>query len=131
MNTTSLKHEPKPKRTLRGKDHDESMVEVFRKEPDFAIAVLNSILEDGDDQGELLILLRQMTKAFGGVSAVARKAKLNQTQLYRTLSQNGNPSLNSLVAILRSMKLQLVVKSVKTAKPVKAVKPVRQTRKAA
>jgi len=39
--------------------------------------MLNSILEDGE-QAELLIALRQMAKAFGGVQTVAEKANLNQ-----------------------------------------------------
>jgi len=47
--------------------------------------VINGILEDGD-QAELLIVLRQMAQAFGGVQAVAEQAHLNPTQLYRTLS---------------------------------------------
>ncbi|ARI94936.1 TPA: XRE family transcriptional regulator [Pseudomonas aeruginosa] len=40
------------------------MVETFRKDPAYAVELLNSILEDGD-KGELLIALRQMTKAAG------------------------------------------------------------------
>ncbi|WP_420800847.1 hypothetical protein [Photorhabdus bodei] len=43
------------------------MAKVFRKDPTYAIELLNSILED-DEQAELLIVLRQMTKAFGGSS---------------------------------------------------------------
>jgi DNA-binding phage protein len=61
----------------------------FRKTPAYALELLN-ILEDGE-QGELLIALRQMTKAFGGVQSIAEKANLNPTQLYRTLSQTETP----------------------------------------
>ena len=105
--------------TPRDRSHDDSMAEVFQSDPDYAIEVLNSILEDGD-QGELLIALRQMTRAFGGVPAVADKARLNQTQLYRTLSDEGNPALSTLAAILRVMGLRLAVKSTKS-KRAKAV----------
>ncbi|MFX1767237.1 hypothetical protein PWP93_32580 [Paraburkholderia sp. A1RI-2L] len=51
--------------------------------------VINDILADGD-QAELLIVLRQMAQAFGGVQAVAEQAHLNPTQLYRTLSPKGS-----------------------------------------
>jgi DNA-binding phage protein len=51
--------------------------------------VINDILADGD-QAELLIVLRQMAQAFGGVQAVAEQAHLNPPQLYRTLSPKGN-----------------------------------------
>jgi DNA-binding phage protein len=35
------------------------------------------------------------------MQAVAEKAQLNQTQIYRTLSAGGNPELRSISAILR------------------------------
>lgn len=93
---------------MKSKPHDVAMAELYRGDPAFALDVLNSILADGD-QAELLIALRQMTKAFGGVPAVAEQAQLNPTQLYRTLSPQGNPGLSSLVAILRAMGLRLAV----------------------
>ncbi len=95
-------------RMMRSKPHDEAMVEVYRSDPALALATLNEILADGD-QGELLVVLRQMTQAFGGMQAVAEQARLNPTQLYRTLSPKGNPSLASLLAILRAMGLRLAV----------------------
>ena len=95
---------------MKGRSHDEAMAEVYRKDPDFARQVINNILGDEDgDQGELLIVLRQMTKAFGGVQTVAKQAHLNPTQLYRTLSPEGNPALSSLSAILKAMGMRLSV----------------------
>jgi probable addiction module antidote protein len=88
------------------------MAELLREDPAYALELLNGILEDGE-QGELLITLRQMTKAFGGVQSVAEKANLNPTQLYRTLSEEGNPELRSLAAILKAMGLRLAVERVR------------------
>jgi len=99
---------------MRDRTHDEVMADRFRREPAYAVALLNSILEDGE-QGELLIALRQMTKAFGGIQAVAENANLNPTQLYRTLSEQGNPELRSLSAILKAMGLRLAVERVTAA----------------
>ena len=90
------------------------MAEEFKQNPAYALELLNEILEDGD-QGELLIALRQMTKAFGGVQSVAEKANLNPTQLYRTLSEHGNPELRSLSAVLKAMGLRLAVERVRAA----------------
>jgi probable addiction module antidote protein len=92
----------------KGKPHDDAMAELYRTDPALAMDVINGILADGD-QAELLIVLRQMTRAFGGVQAVAEQAQLNPTQLYRTLSPKGNPALSSLSAILRAMGLRLAV----------------------
>ncbi len=101
---------------MKSRAHDDAMAELYRKDPEFALQVINSILEDGDgDQGELLIVLRQMAKAFGGVQTVAEKAHLNPTQLYRTLSPTGNPALSSFSAILKAMGLRLAVQPVQAA----------------
>lgn len=93
---------------MRDRAHDTAMAEVFRNDPAYAIELLNSILEDGE-QGEFLIALRQMAEAFGGMRQVARSASLNPDQLYRTLSQTGNPEVHSLTAILRAMGLRLAI----------------------
>jgi len=80
----------------------------FRRDPAFAAAYLEAVLEDGDQQ-ELLIALKHLARAFGGVSEVARSAGLNVTSLYRTLAAGGNPELRSLLAVLRAMGLRLSV----------------------
>lgn len=96
---------------MRDRPHDEAMAEMYREDPVYAVQLINSILEDGD-QAELLIALRQMAKAFGGVQAVAETAHLNATQLYRTLSPSGNPALSNFSAILKAMGLRLAVQPV-------------------
>lgn len=93
---------------MRSKSHDAAMAELYRSDPALALDVINGILEDGD-QAELLTVLRQLTQAFGGVQTIAEQASLNATQLYRTLSPEGNPALSSLTAILKAMGLRLAV----------------------
>ncbi len=92
--------------------HDESMAELFREDAAFATQYLNDVLEEGD-QADLLIALRQMAQAFGGVPAIAEKADLNATQLYRTLSAEGNPELRSLTAVLKAMGMRLAVQPIR------------------
>lgn len=101
---------------MRSESHDVAMAELYRSDPALALDMINSVLQDGD-QGELLIVLRQLTQAFGGVQAVAEQAQLNPTQLYRTLSPQGNPALSSLMAILKAMGLGLQVKPLADASP--------------
>jgi probable addiction module antidote protein len=100
------------KRNLKSppsRSHEEATVESFRRDPVFAAEYLNSILEDGD-QDELMLELRRMSEAFGGVQKLAEKARLNAHTLYRTLSSKGNPELKSLRAVLRAMGMQLTVR---------------------
>jgi DNA-binding phage protein len=51
---------------MRDRDGNEGMEDVYREDPAYAVALLKAILKNGD-QGELLIILRQMTKALGGI----------------------------------------------------------------
>ena len=93
---------------MKYKTHDDAMADVYQSDPAYALELLNSVLADGD-QAELLVVLRQLAKAFGGVQAIAEKAHLNPTQIYRTLSADGNPALSSFRAILDAMGMRLAV----------------------
>ena len=93
---------------MKDRAHDDAMAEIFREDLAFATQYLNDILEEGD-QSDLLIALRQIAKAYGGVPAIAEKAHLNPTQLYRTLSPQGNPELRSLTAVLKAIGLRLAI----------------------
>ncbi len=94
------------------RSHEDATVESFRKNPAFAAEYLNAIFEDGD-QEELMLALRRMSQAFGGVQKLAEDAKLNANTLYRTLSPKGNPELKSLRSVLRAMGMQLTVRSIR------------------
>jgi probable addiction module antidote protein len=91
------------------RSHEEATIESFRKDPAFAAEYLSAVLEDGD-QEELMLALRRMSKAFGGVTKLAEEAELNVNTLYRTLSPKGNPELKSLRSLLRAMGMQLAVR---------------------
>jgi len=81
------------------------------KDPHEAAAYLEAAIEDGD-QGALMLALRHVAQAQGGVAAVARKSKLTREATYRMLSENGNPELKSLTAVLAATGLQLSVKPI-------------------
>ena len=48
------------------------MAELFHEDPAFAALYLNDILEEGGP-ADLLIALRQMAQAFGGVPSIAER----------------------------------------------------------
>ncbi|MGF9692713.1 addiction module antidote protein [Rhizobium sp. 0TCS1.26] len=45
-----------------------------------------------------------------GMTAVARETGLAREQLYRSLSESGNPTLETTVAVLKALGLQLTAK---------------------
>lgn len=92
------------------RSHEDATIESFAKDPEYAAAYLNAVLEDGDE-AELLVALNRLAKAFGGITTVAEQVDLNGTSLYRTLSRNGNPELKTLVKVLRVMHLRLAVRT--------------------
>ena len=88
--------------------HEEATIAALKRDPAFAVEYLNAVLADGDRE-ELLLSLRRMAEAYGGVAALAEKADLNAKSLYRTLSSTGNPELKSLSALLNAMGMRLAV----------------------
>jgi probable addiction module antidote protein len=88
-----------------------AMVELFKEDPAFAAEYLNQFLQDGEPV-DLLVALRQMAQARGGVRAIAKETELNANQFYRTLSPQGNPELRSLSAVLKALGLRLAVQPV-------------------
>lgn len=89
--------------------HEQATIASFRADPRFAAEYLNAVMEDGD-QEELMLALRRLSEAHGGVSGLARATNLNATSLYRTLSRQGNPELRSLSALLEAMGMRLAVR---------------------
>lgn len=82
------------------------------REPQQAAAYLEAALDEGDS-GVLLLALRQVVKAHGGIAEIARRAGLTRESTYRILSENGNPELRSLTALLDAAGLRLSVKPVR------------------
>ena len=76
-------------------------------DPEEAAAYLNAALEDGC-QDVFLLALRDVADA-RGLTRLARDTSLNRENMYRILSEKGNPQLSSLKALLDSLGLKLAV----------------------
>lgn len=74
-------------------------------------AYIESMLEDGDARA-VPIALRTVADAVGGMAALAERTGLSRETLYRTLSANGNPRLDTLAVILDAFGLRLAVQPV-------------------
>lgn len=96
--------------------HHERELDELRNDPELAIAYLKlalESLEDPEQVGAAMLALRTVTEACGGVGSLAATTGLSREALYRTLSENGNPTLKTLVAILGPMGLRLTVERVR------------------
>jgi len=81
------------------------------KDPAEAAAYLEAVIEEGD-QAALMLALRQVAQAQGGIAKVARKAKLTREATYKMLSASGNPELRSLKAVLAATGLRIAVRPI-------------------
>jgi len=77
------------------------------QDPDEAAAYLNAALEEGS-QDVFLLALRDVARA-RGITQLARETYLNRENLYRMLTEKGNPQLSSLTILLDAMGLRLAV----------------------
>lgn len=91
--------------------HESAVVRELRKRPEFAAEYLRAALEDDDEPRALLIALRRVAEARGGLAKVAKAAGIERESLYRALSTRGNPRLSTLVAVTKAIGLKLTVEA--------------------
>lgn len=91
--------------------HNEVIVKKLRKSPEFAAEYLRAAMEDTEEPRVLLIALRQIAEARGGIARIAKAAGIERESLYRALSPRGNPRLSTLFAVTKAMGLMLTVET--------------------
>ncbi len=89
--------------------NDEVIIAEIRDNPEFAAAYLAAAMESTDQPGVLLIALRQIAEARGGMARIAKEAGLQRESLYRALSKRGNPRLTTLLAVIQALGMNLTV----------------------
>lgn len=63
---------------------------------------------EGNDPKHIASALGDVARS-KGMSEIARKARVGRQALYNALSENGNPTLETLVGVLNALGLQLTV----------------------
>jgi probable addiction module antidote protein len=92
--------------------HHEREVAELRADRELAVAYLKAAMEsldNPDDRAAGLLALRTVAEAYGGLGAVAAEAGISRESLYRTLSAKGNPTLKTLLAVLKAVGMKLSV----------------------
>ena len=100
--------------------HHEAELAELRADRELAVAYLKAAMESLDnpqDRAAGLLALRTVAEAYGGLAAVAAEAGISREALYRALSPKGNPTLKTLLAVLKTVGMRL---SVEPEKPVHA-----------
>jgi probable addiction module antidote protein len=92
----------------RTRDYREHLDDVLEDDAE-AVAYLNAALAEDDPEVFLLALRDVARTREGGLAGLAEAAQLNREHLYRMLSENGNPELRSLEALLDALGFRLSV----------------------
>jgi probable addiction module antidote protein len=82
-------------------------------DPQEAQAYLEVALEEYEedrDREAFLLALRNVAEAQGGLGALAERTGLNRENLYRALSQRGNPRLDTVGRILHGLGFRLALR---------------------
>ena len=79
----------------------------YLKSEDDILEYIKVWMEDGTPR-EIASALGDVARS-RGMSEIARKAGLGRQALYNALSDNGNPTLETLTAVLDALGLQLTV----------------------
>jgi probable addiction module antidote protein len=95
--------------------HHEREVAELGADHALAVEYLKAAMESLDDpnhRGACLLALRTVAEAYGGLGAVAAEAGVSRESLYRALSPKGNPTLKTLLVVLKALGLRLSVETV-------------------
>jgi probable addiction module antidote protein len=91
-------------------NHRNATQTVSEFSAEFAASRLDAHFK-ANDLSSFLRQLSSVIRAWGGYTAAARAAGINRTGLYKTVSPQGNPELNTLVALLTPLGLRLSVQA--------------------
>jgi probable addiction module antidote protein len=97
------------------------LIESLRKDEDLREEYLNAALED-ENQRLILMALRNVAHATGGLTKLAKATGLNRQNLYRTLSHEGNPTWQRIEKIFDGLGYPLRAFSQKTLDGIKRQK---------
>ena len=78
--------------------------------PEMIQEYIQTAIEDGDPVA-LRLALADVAKA-KGMSNIAADTKLNRQNLYKSLSENGNPSFNTINKVMKACGLKLQVANI-------------------
>lgn len=96
--------------TAASASHRQQVIKRLSGRPKLAAAYVQAAIDAGD-QAALLLALRTVAEASGGMSAIAAKTGLRRESVSRALGAGGNPRLSSLTAILEAAGLKFAVKA--------------------
>lgn len=98
---------------MRLKNYKDDLNQRLR-DPEYAAEYLAQVLAE-KDSAAFLIALKDVVEASGGMGNLAGRVGLKRPSLYKILSKNGNPTLETLQEILKPLGLRVSIALEKAA----------------
>lgn len=97
-------------------DYREALVEALRNNEEEQMLYLKATLEDNWDAPEAFLLSLKTIAEARGFKNFAEEAGLSRESLYRTLSSDGNPKLDTVFKMLHALGMKLTVEPIEKKK---------------
>ena len=101
----------------RNLDYKADLLADLRNDLGYAARYLSAAIADSREA--FLIALRDVAEAQKGIPQVAAEAGVNRENLYRTLSEGGNPRLTTLIPVLSTLGLRITLEPEQAAQAAK------------
>jgi probable addiction module antidote protein len=88
-------------------DYKADLLNDLRNNIGYAAKYLSAAI--ADSKAAFLVALRDVAEARQGIGQIAAEARINRENLYRTLSEAGNPRLSTLLPVLGVLGMKITV----------------------
>lgn len=96
-----------------GKNYREALIEALRNNEKEQLQYLRATLEDDWDSPEAFLLCLKTIAEARGFKKFAEEAGLSRESLYRTLSADGNPKIETVFKLVHALGMKLSVEPIK------------------
>jgi len=91
---------------MKRRQYHDDLIERL-KDVEYAIGYLNIALDE-EEKDVFLLALRNVAEAWG-MTNLSRLSSIHRVSLYKMLSKQGNPSIESLIKLLQGMGLRIAI----------------------
>lgn len=91
----------------KNSDYRNDLLADLRNDLGYAAEYLSAAYADSREA--FLVALRDVAEAQKGMASVAKEARINRENLYRTLSKRGNPTIGTIGSVLDVLGLQFKI----------------------
>lgn len=104
---SNKKNKLKIKKKSRSVSYHDELIKSLQ-DHDHAVAYLNAALEeslksDVESQKLFLVALKNVAEAQGNISNLAKRSNIRRESIYKMLSDEGNPYLQSFTSLINAM----------------------------